>query len=118
MDALFCLADGEPRAAVDLGEALRHARPRWPFELEFVADDVVGVDIALDGKAVDDLAARLLRRRQRHEFAVYRLSRLLRELAARRIEGVFRVAEFALPGRPGALVLLPPKPPAGMDRGN
>src|SRR5260221_14673839 len=115
--ALFCFGDREPGAAVDFGEALHHARARRPFQLEFVADDVVGVDIALDRKAVDDLAARLLRRRQRQEFAVYRLSRLLGELAARGIEGIFRVAELALWDRPGALIFLLPERPARVDRG-
>src|SRR5437879_7903486 len=104
MDTFFCLADGEPGAAVDLGEALPHAGARRPFHLEFVADDVVGVDIALDREAVDDLAARLLRGRQRQEFAVYHLSRLLGELAARRIESTLRVAELALGDRPGAKI--------------
>src|SRR6266403_2014310 len=118
MHALFRVGHDEPGAAVDLGEPIHLTRPRRPFELEFVADNVVRVDFALDREGMDDLAALLLRGRQGHELAVDRLSRFFGELAARGIESIFRAAELALWDRPGAGVLLGPKGSAGMDEEN
>src|SRR6266700_4748030 len=65
LQALSRLGEGEPGAAIDLGKALPPPRARWPFHLEFVADDLVGVDLAFDREGMDDLAARLPCRGQR-----------------------------------------------------
>ena len=59
----------EPARAVDLGERLQPAGAGRPFELERVADDRVGVEIAFERPGADDLPALLAHLAERQQRA-------------------------------------------------
>src|SRR5918999_1266380 len=70
----------EPRAAIDLGKELPLAGFGRPLELEDIALDAGGVEIALHRPGRYDLSAGLLERAQLKKAAVDRDARLLLEL--------------------------------------
>src|SRR6476661_2737539 len=49
----------EPRSAVDLRELQHASGPRWPLEIERIAHDRIGIEIALDRPRGDELAVGL-----------------------------------------------------------
>src|SRR6185312_2024969 len=67
------------------------------------------------GPSEDPLAARLLEHAELHEGAFQPQPRLLLEFAYFRGERIFALIEQALRDRPGAVVLLGPIRPAGMN---
>src|SRR5689334_8777485 len=78
------LGNGKPTGTVDFGEFADLARPLRPFELEGVAERALQIEVATHRERRDDLAARLLQRRQVDALSLRcRLAEFLLELAPR-----------------------------------
>ena len=82
------LGHGKPTYAVDFRILADVARPLRPLQLERVADGALEVQIAANGERRDDLAARLLQRREVDARPVRRrLAEFLLEFALRVVQG-------------------------------
>src|SRR4051794_13202384 len=116
VELLPCRHDPEPVRAVDLGEALDATAVWRPLQLEGVAGDRLGVEIALGGPGRDDLAALLadgaeLGQRARRK----RAARLLLELAPGAELRVLVLPVLALGDRPRPRILPRPQRPTRVD---
>src|SRR5258708_7127479 len=109
---------GEPRCPIDFGKRFAATAARRPFDLEGVAADALGVEIAFQREGLDLLAAALPDAAEVLQLAGGRAAQLLGELAARGHRGVLSRDALALGNRPGAEVLATPERPTGMHEEN
>ena len=108
------LVEREPGGAVDLGKRLPTAGAWRPFHLEGIADESGRIEVGLDGPHMDDLAAGLSPRCQRHEVAGDCRAELLGHLAdgGRQRASPGAISPLGIDQAPG--VLPRPQRPAGM----
>ncbi len=104
IDLLARLGEGKPLRPIDLGKRLPAAAARRPFDLEDVARKLRHIEIALDGKGLDLLAAALADVSERRQRSGKRTAQLLRELPPRHGLGVFPGLLLAFGNGPGAAV--------------
>src|SRR5215213_523668 len=117
-DLAPCVLEAEPGGAVDLGVSAEPAAARRPFDGEAVADDRLGVEIALERERLDIFAALLADAAERDEPAFGPHPQLLLEFApGAGLERLPRLDQ-ALRDRPGAFVLAAPLRPAEVGEQN
>jgi gliding motility-associated-like protein len=104
-----------PIPLVYFGECLTSPGAARPFQLECIADEFFGVEVAFDSPGIYDFAAFLAYGAQRVELAFGPKARLFLELADSRVQRGFRCGEFAFGDGPAASALVSPVGAAGVD---
>lgn len=105
--------DGEPRAAVDLGDYQHAARSGRPLDFAGIADQGRGIEVAFDGPGGHLFAGRLVNDAEGDEVAVDGGAGFFFELAAGGFKG--RLSEQVLAFGDGPRVFFGPEGPAGVD---
>src|SRR5690242_20193669 len=100
--------NSEPGGAIDFREGDDPAAARRPFDHGVIAADVVGIEIAFQRVAVNDLAGPLAYATEWLERAMNRHAKFLREFAPSCLLRVLFVVHFSLWDRPRAHVALGP----------
>jgi hypothetical protein len=85
----------KPLGAIDLRKGLHLSAFRRPFDLERIASDGLGVDVALDGEGNHPLAATLANLAKRFKWPGQSKARFLRELSTGGVASVFASIHFA-----------------------
>ena len=109
------LGDGEPSALVDFGDLDALAGTWGPLQFAGVADEIVGVAVALKGPSGDDFAAFLLNGAEFAELAPCGEAGFFFELADGGFDRLFAGIGLAFGEGPSASVFLRPEWAAGMD---
>ena len=106
----------KPSGAIDLRKFLGPTRAGWPLDREEIAANRRGVDIASDCPGMDDLAAGLLQRLERHRIAAQARTGFLAKFGARRRQQIGTFRRLTLRNRPRAIVLARPIRASGMNQ--
>lgn len=107
--------EGEPATFVDFGEGEHAAGVAGPFDLDGIAGDGSGVEIACYRPGIDSFAAFLADGAEGLELAIEGGACFFAEFADGGVEGGFAGVEFAFGDGPGAGVFVFPEGSAGVD---
>jgi hypothetical protein len=113
-----CRRHGKPARPIDFRKLPHLARALRPLHRKSVAAHSRRIDVPTHSPCIHHLPAGLPNSNERPEFASRLRAGFFRELAFGRFERLFSLREFALGDRPGTVILLRPKRPAGMHKKN